>query len=345
VDADNAAPLREMWYYAVPGSRLRRGSTLAKVMLGQPILLGRAKDGSVFALRDICPHRGIPLSDGRFDGTEIECCYHGWRFATDGHCTAIPSLVADQAFDIGRIRVNAYPAREVQGNVWVFFGSDPAAAPDIPAMPGIGDHAPDIVESVRVPCAIDQAVIGLIDPAHGPFVHRIFWWRSGGSMHEKAKAFGPSPFGFTMLRHAPSKNSQAYRLLGGTRETEISFRLPGVRIEHIRTGRHTLVNLTAVTPLGADESEITNAIYWTVPWLTPLKPLARYFAHTFLDQDRRVIAKQSAGLRYAPPLMLVSDPDIQAKWYFRLKQEYARARAEGRPFVNPVKEQTLRWRS
>jgi len=43
--------------------------------------------------------------------------------------------------------------------------------------------------------------------------------------------------------------------------------------------------------------------------------------------------------------MLVSDPDIQAKWYFRLKQEYARARAEGRPFVNPVKEQTLRWRS
>lgn len=164
-------------------------------------------------------------------------------------------------------------------------------------------------------------------------------------MHEKAKAFGPSPFGFTMLRHAPSKNSQAYRLLGGTRETEISFRLPGVRIEHIRTGRHTLVNLTAVTPLGADESEITNAIYWTVPWLTPLKPLARYFAHTFLDQDRRVIAKQSAGLRYAPPLMLVSDPDIQAKWYFRLKQEYARARAEGRPFVNPVKEQTLRWRS
>ncbi len=345
MDADSAAPLREMWYYAVPGAALRVGRTLAKIMLGEPLLLGRARDGTIFALRDICPHRGIPLSDGRFDGCEVECCYHGWRFATDGHCTAIPSLTADQELDIARIRVKVYPAREVQGNVWVYFGDDPAGAPDIPSLPDIGERGPDLVESMRVPCAIDHAVVGLMDPAHGPFVHRAFWWRSRGSIHEKAKAFGPSPFGFTMLRHAPSKNSQAYRLLGGRRETEIAFRLPGVRIEHIRAGRHTLVNLTAVTPLTADETEVTNAIYWTVPWLGVLKPLARYLARSFLDQDRRIIAKQREGLNYQPSLMLINDADTQAKWYYRLKQEYLRSRAEARPFVNPVKARTLRWRS
>jgi len=32
-----------------------------------------------------------------------------------------------------------------------------------------------------------------------------------------------------MARHAPSKNSRAYRLLGGKPETEITFRLPGLR--------------------------------------------------------------------------------------------------------------------
>src|SRR6188474_106088 len=93
---DAAAPLREAWYYAAPSRKLRPGRMLARTMLGEPVLLVRERDGSVFALRDICPHRGMPLSEGRFDGREIECCYHGWRFTADGHCTAIPSLVDGQ---------------------------------------------------------------------------------------------------------------------------------------------------------------------------------------------------------------------------------------------------------
>ena len=123
---DSAAPLREAWYYAAPSRAVRRGGMLARQMLGEPVLLGRNRHGRVFALRDICPHRGMPLSEGGFDGGEIECCYHGWRFTTEGRCTAIPSLVAGQDFDLERIGVPAYPAREAQGNIWVFFGSDSA---------------------------------------------------------------------------------------------------------------------------------------------------------------------------------------------------------------------------
>jgi phenylpropionate dioxygenase-like ring-hydroxylating dioxygenase large terminal subunit len=317
----------------------------AKTLLGEPLLLGRGADGRVFALRDICPHRAMPLSAGRFDGKEVECAYHGWRFDPAGRCTAIPSLCRDQDFDLSRIRVRAHPAREVQGNVWVFFGEDEADAPEVPVVPDVGERAPDLFESVRMPCPIDHAVVGLMDPAHGPFVHRAWWWRSGGSIHEKEKAFAPSPWGFTMLRHAPSSNSRAYRLLGGRPETEIGFRLPSTRVEHIRIGGHTLVNLTAVTPLGPAETEVNHAIWWTLPWLTPLKPLLRPYVRAFLEQDRAVMAKQREGLRHEPPLLLISDADTQARWYYRLKNEYARARAEKRPFVNPVKARVLRWRS
>src|SRR5689334_5189202 len=143
-----------MWYFAVTGDRLGRGRMLAKTLLGEPLVLGRGGDGRVFALRDICPHRGIPLSDGGFDGREIQCCYHGWRFDVEGRCTAIPSLCPDQEFDLGRIRVRAYPATEVQGNVWVYFGKDPAAAPPVPVLSDVGGRGPDIFESVRMPCAI-----------------------------------------------------------------------------------------------------------------------------------------------------------------------------------------------
>jgi len=345
MEANSPAPLREMWYYAAPGTRVRRGRVLAKTLLGEPLIIGRSRDGGVFALRDLCPHRGIPLSCGAFDGEEVECCYHGWRFARDGRCTAIPSLVPDQAFDIGRIRVKSYPAREVQGNIWLYFGDDPAGAPEVPVLPEIGERGPNLVESVTFPCAIDHAVVGLMDPAHGPFVHRSWWWRGRHTIHEKAKAFAPTPFGFTMLRHAPSRNSNAYKLLAAKPETEITFRLPSVRIEHTSAGRHSVVNLTAVTPLSEAECEVNHAVYWTAPYLAPLKPLLRSFVRAFLRQDRDIVALQAVGLRQRPSLMLIDDADTQAKWYHRLKNEYARARTEGRPFANPVKERVLRFRS
>ena len=343
---DAAAPLREAWYYAAPSRLLRRGRTLARTMLGEPVLLGRDRDGAVFALRDICPHRGMPLSEGRFDGREIECCYHGWRFAADGRCTAIPSLVAGQGVDFGRIAVPRYPAREVQGNVWVYFGSDPDTAPDIPLLDGFGaGAAPRLVETMRFAAAIDHAVVGLMDPAHGPFVHRAWWWRSAGSIHEKAKAFAPSPWGFTMSRHAPSSNSRAYRLLGGAPEAEIAFRLPSVRIEQIRTGRYAVTNLTALTPVDDRTTEVNHCIYWNAPWLSALKPLLLPYVRAFLRQDRDIMRRQQKGLRFDPVLSLIDDADTQARWYYRLKQEYRRAAAEGREFENPVRPRTLRWRS
>ncbi|MFY8208952.1 MAG: aromatic ring-hydroxylating dioxygenase subunit alpha, partial [Caulobacter sp.] len=39
------------------------------------------------------------------------------------------------------------------------------------------------------------------------------------------------------------------------------------------------------------------------------------------------------------------DADQQARWYHQCKREWNASRREGRPFVNPVKDQTLRWRT
>jgi len=341
-----ASPLREAWYYATPSRKVARGRFFARTMLGEPILIGRDGAGVPFALRDICPHRGMPLSFGAFDGREIECCYHGWRFGTDGHCTHIPSLVEGQSFDLAGVGVASYRAREVQGNIWVFFGEDPSAAPDIPVLGGFPESAaPLLVETVRFGAAIDHAVVGLMDPAHGPFVHGAWWWRSRRSAHDKTKAFEPSPWGFTMSRHAPSANSRAYRLLGGAPETEIAFRLPSVRVEEIRAGRYRVANLTALTPIDDKTTEINHCTYWTAPWLSLMKPLLRPYVRAFLHQDKAIMERQQQGLRVAPPLALIDDADTQARWYYRLKEEYRRARAEGRTFANPVKSRTLRWRS
>jgi phenylpropionate dioxygenase-like ring-hydroxylating dioxygenase large terminal subunit len=344
---DAALPLREAWYYAMPGRALRPGKMVARIMLGEPVLIGRGSDGAAFALKNFCPHRGMPLSAGSFDGREVECAYHGWRFATSGVCTTIPALVADQKANLGHIIAPGFPVREINGNIWLYFGTDPESAPAIPTLEGFAPSAaPRVAKTLCVAATYDHAVIGLMDPAHVPFVHRSWFWRTGRNFVEKEKSFEPSPHGFTMSRHTTSRNSRAYRLLGaGEMATDIAFTLPGIRVEHTTIGRHSLCNMTAITPIDETTVEINNCLYWTMPWLTALRPALLPLIATFLGQDRDVLSRQQEGLRYDPPLMLVGDADIQARWYAQIKREYRSARAEGRPFENPVKARTLRWRS
>jgi phenylpropionate dioxygenase-like ring-hydroxylating dioxygenase large terminal subunit len=345
--------LTDCWYFAALSADLKRGRLARHEILGEPVLLGRAPDGEVFALRDVCPHRAAPLSAGRFareaDGAaSVECPYHGWRFRADGRCAAIPSLVEGQAFEASRIQVRRYPAAESQGMVFVFVAADPrspAVLAPPPRFPAIADKAPRIVERRDFAAHIDHAVVGLMDPAHGPFVHQQWWWRSRRSAHSKAKAFAPAPEGFVMLRHAPSSNSRAYAALGGAPRTEITFRLPGLRWEHVEVGTRQVLALTCLTPVTETRTRITQIIWSDHPVFALAGPLVRLAARRFLDQDGAMVDLQNQGLRYDPSMMWIDDADRQARWYQALKREWLASRKEGRAFVNPVEPATLRWTS
>lgn len=346
----NSELLRDCWYVAAPAVSLARGDMKPVTLLGEQVLLGRDAQGNAFALRDFCPHRGMPLRYGKFDGCEIECCYHGWKFNTAGQCTQVPSLVADDTTDVSKIKTPRYTCVEQDGLIWVYLAREPKATPAAlpPAMPidiaGSFRH----VDSVEFPCPIDHAVIGLMDPSHGPFVHRSWWWRTARSMHEKSKNFAPRAFGFSMLSHAPSRNSRAYRILGAAEErrTEITFQLPGLRSELITLGTRHVLLLTALTPIDAGRTMLHQFIHTNIPLINWLLPVLALFGKAFILQDLTVVKRQQEGLSQPhPPLMLLGDADAQALWYYRLKKEYLTAQSEARGFENPLKERTLRWRS
>ena len=341
--------LTEIWYFAALAADLRPGRLQRVEMLGEPVMLGRSRDGEVFGLRDICPHRAAPLSAGRFHTeasgeTTVECPYHGWRFGADGGCRAIPSLTADDAMDPTRIRVRRYPVAQSQGLVFVWIGeTEPDEAP--PSFPGVVGGGPKIVDRMVFDAHIDHAVVGLMDPAHGPYVHQQWWWRSKASQHEKEKRFEPREAGFSMVRHEPSKNSRAYAILGGQPLTEITFRLPGLRWEHVTVGKRQVLSLTCLTPIDEARTQVTQLAWSDHPAFTLLKPVIRAMARTFLRQDAEMVKLQNQGLRHEPALIWIDDADRQAKWYQQLKREWAASRREGRAFANPVEAATLRWRS
>lgn len=348
--------LHDLWYFGGPAEALKPGQMHHRVIAGEPVLIGRAGDGSAFAIRNICPHRGILLTEGRMitgatTPSRVECPYHGWQFGTDGGCLHIPSLVEGQELDPERIRVRSFPLEEQDGNLWIYMAAkdNGSQAPEFatrpPTLPCPVPAKPLLREAMVFNCDVDHAVIGLMDPAHGPFVHRAWWWRSEKSIHPKQKNFGPTALGFAMRDHRPSSNSFLYRLLGGDVRTEISFQIPGIRIEHIKVGKHFILGLTCVTPIDEFKTEVSQTFYTDMSWLRLAKPFLRSFARTFLRQDRDAVEGQQKGLAFGPRLMLIDDADTQAKWYHRLKKEWIDCRAQDRPFSNPVPETVLKWRS
>ena len=340
--------LRDLWYMAALADTLFPGQLRREILLGEPVLLGRMRDGKAFALRDICPHRGVPLSAGRvLEENTVECPYHGWRFKPDGVCSLIPSLAEAEDMDASKIRVRAYHLREQDGLIWVYMPASghEAQPPQIePPKVGVPNARPRWRESQTFKCHMDHAVIGLMDPAHAPYVHGRWWWKRASRLKEKA--YGPIARGFVMTRHQPSK--PAYRLLGGDVTTEITFELPGIRFENIRgtlLGRQIdVVGLTVCTPIDAETTQVTQIFYWPA-WLGFIKPFFMALGPTFLSDDRKMVELQREGLKFNPRLMLIQDADQPAIWYHRLKKAWAEAVQTGTQFANPVQEIILRWRS
>lgn len=341
--------VHDIWYFGAILSDIPRSGLHRVIIAGEPICLGRRDDGTYFAMRDICPHRAAPFSAGCLKGGGVECPYHGWVFDTDdGRCTDIPALTSDSPIEPEKIRVRTFPVAQTGQILWIWFSADKRFSGEPPFPPPafpLVETKPVIDDGVRLNCHVDHAVIGLMDPAHGPFVHKQWWWRSEASMHEKAKAFEPRERGFAMAAHSPSSNSAAYKLLGGKPVTEITFQLPGIRTEHIAVGDKTVLSFTAVTPEDEGHTRIRQLFFTDHGLFKLLSPVLKLGAKAFLRQDADMVDLQAQGLRFDPNLMLIEDADTQAKWYHQLKKNWAKAQESGEPFVNPVKARTLRWRS
>jgi phenylpropionate dioxygenase-like ring-hydroxylating dioxygenase large terminal subunit len=352
----SAGFLWDFWYPALQSEEITGRKLATAMLLEVPLVMGRTPEGKAFAMRDSCPHRGIPLSYGRFDGKAVECSYHGWKFdACSGQCVEIPSLSTQDKLRVERIFAGHYPCEERDGYIWVYMTAPgartPANVPAAPALPVFGDKYKITRLACDIPSHVDQGIIGLMDPAHGPFVHQSWYWRSQHSIHEKEKHFEPIPLGFRMSKHEPSSNSAPYKLLryfsGEATTTMIDFVLPNMRLEEIRSGHLWFSSRATVTPVRRDLSRIDFVAAWNlVRWMPLVVPIFRSFARKFLRQDQLTMIQQADGLKYDPRLMLIDDADRPAKWYFALKANLLEARRNGAPMVHPMAGPvTLHWRS
>lgn len=161
------------WYPVATSDEVTNIKPVRARILGLDFVAFRDTAGQAHVLADTCIHRGASLGKGKVKGDCVECPYHGWQFAGNGHCTTIPSLAAGEK-PPPRAKVDSYPVQEKYGIVFAFLGDLPEAErPPLWDITEFDDPAWRANKLVvfDVNYYYERSVENGLDPAHNEFVH------------------------------------------------------------------------------------------------------------------------------------------------------------------------------
>ena len=159
---------RNCWYAAAYDVELKR-ELLGRRIGDHSLVMYRREDGQPVALENACWHRLMPLSEGKIEGDNVACGYHGLVYNPEGRCVFMPS----QKTINPAARVRRYPVAERHRFVWVWTGDPALADPDL--IPDL--HWNDDPEwagdgkLIHLECGYKLIVDNLMDLTHETFVH------------------------------------------------------------------------------------------------------------------------------------------------------------------------------
>lgn len=235
-------------------------------------------------MRDICPHRLAPLSQGRVDPLTgcIECPYHGWQFNTTGQCTKVPQLEPELQYKLTsqKASADALPVYLTNDLLWAFAPLPAGPASYYPELPdelyeNLVD--PPYVSLVReLPYSFDFLVENFFDVAHIPFAHH-----SLQSLRSDGKPMEVVDKSTDQL----CKVDFVDQVRGKRRESSMMFRAPGYYTLG-STGKKNL--FIFCSPVSPGRSRILLNVYpFKSSKLMSLFPkwIGHVFSNVFLDSD------------------------------------------------------------
>jgi phenylpropionate dioxygenase-like ring-hydroxylating dioxygenase large terminal subunit len=337
----SVARLARYWYVVCAARDLGR-KPRAFTLLGTPLVVFRTSSG-VAALLDRCPHRNVPLSLGRTDkrtGT-LECAYHGWQFASDGRCVAVPGLITEPS---KAWHVPAYPAKLQDGLVWVY--GRPDAPPDSEPFQVSGTLGPGsttLIREVAVQSTLHAAIENALDVPHTAFLHKGLF-RGGKKNRITAVVSRYSDRVEIEYQGEPRPPGIVGKLLspsGGIVEHWDRFFLPSIAQVEYRLGSE---NHFVVTSMCTPVSDLHTKLFAVVTFRTRLparwlKYAIEPFAMRIFRQDARILEQQTQTIRrFGGEQFVSSELDLMGPSVWRLlkQAEQGSIPADTNPVVKKV---------
>ncbi|BAY83242.1 pheophorbide a oxygenase [Calothrix parasitica NIES-267] len=174
----NQFDVLEAWYPIHYINDLDKSKLTRFTILNKDVVIWWDKKTSAFKVfEDKCPHRLVPLSEGRIaeDGL-LECPYHGWAFSGNGNCERIPQQPEGiKAETSQRACVKSFPTSVKQGLLFIFPGNpENAEKIEVPIIEAIEENPDEwvVLNTFRdLPYDALTLLENVIDSSHIPFTH------------------------------------------------------------------------------------------------------------------------------------------------------------------------------
>jgi phenylpropionate dioxygenase-like ring-hydroxylating dioxygenase large terminal subunit len=108
------------------------GDWFTTVLVDEPLVVVRDKEGEVRCLSAVCQHRAMQVCDGAGNSSTLKCPYHHWNYALDGRLLGAPAMERTEGFDKADFGLPQLRVEQWQGFVFVNF--DPEAEPLAPTL-------------------------------------------------------------------------------------------------------------------------------------------------------------------------------------------------------------------
>lgn len=168
---------KEAWYPVYYIDDLDRAKPNKFTLLGMDLVIWwDSANNKWSAFEDRCPHRLVPLSEGRINEAGLlECPYHGWAFSGSGNCEHIPQQIeGGVAQTAKRACATAFKTAIAQGLLFVYPGNaDNADKVTVPIIEAMEESSEWIcLNTFRdVPYDAFTLLENVIDPSHVPYTH------------------------------------------------------------------------------------------------------------------------------------------------------------------------------
>ena len=115
------------WVYVAHESEIADpGDYVTRNMGREPVIVSRAKDGSVHVLTNRCTHRGNKICTAAAGNTSShQCPYHGWTYDLDGRLMSAPRMAGVATFNREKMGLLRRHAATWGPLLFLYMGGDP----------------------------------------------------------------------------------------------------------------------------------------------------------------------------------------------------------------------------
>lgn len=286
--------LEDYWFILCESKDIKKKPSSFK-LLNKDIVVYRTDKGEAVAFIDRCPHRNVPVSDGKICDGNLVCPFHGWEFNSEGQCVKVPGMIDKEEIRAPKLR--KFETIEQEGYFWIRLNS----RTPLNTKPHIPTHIADpemktTCYRTHLKCGILNIAENFLDPFHTPFVH-------AGIIRTEAKRYRnkitPTYIdnGLEVVYIKEQPQSGFISLFGPEVKRDLGrFLMPGIiELEYYSENHLEFVNTMYITP----RTESESSIYFKAslrPYRIPVPivfGIAGFAIKFALNQDRVILEKQT----------------------------------------------------